>query len=178
MSLTYLIVAGGTVLATGATLLWSMNGVTNLREKEWDELLQMLQPVHFRGLELVALDHIDPQGNQLKIEPGDMWALLGGPEGLRRMRKNTDVMIALAAYASRWNMVEASIVAERMRQDAIMLKRALFRVRVDAALHRRPVLFPFYLHQAASSYYLMLRRLLCLYEANHAGLHPRLAAAL
>ena len=178
MSLTYLIIGGGTVLATGATLLWSMQGVTNLREKDWDDLLQMLQPVHFRGLELVALDHIDPQGNQLRIEPGDMWALLGGTEGLRRMKQNAEVMIALAAYASRWNMVEASIVAERMRQDAMMLKRALFRVRVDAILHRRPVLFPFYLHQAASSYYLMLRRLLCLYEANHAGLHPRLAAAL
>jgi hypothetical protein len=155
-----------------------MKSVSHLRDKEWDELLQMLQPVHFRGLEMVALDHIDPQGNQLKIEPGDMWALLGGPEGLRRMKQNADVMIALAAYASRWNMVEAAIVAERMRQDAIMLKRALFRVRMDASLHRQPIRFPFYLHQAASSYYLMLRRLLCLYEANHAGLHPRLAAAL
>lgn len=178
MSLSYLIVAGGTVLATGATLLWSMKGVTNLRDKEWDELLQMLRPVHFRGLELVARDHIDPQGSQLKLEPGDMWALLGGPEGLRRMKQNADVMIALAAHASRWNMVEASIVAERMRQDGIMLRRALFRVNLDSMLHRRPIRFPFYLHQAASSYYLMLRRLLCLYEANHAGLYPRLAAAL
>jgi hypothetical protein len=178
MSLPYLIVAGGTVLATGAALVWSTRGIHSLRDKEWDDLLQMLQPVHFRGLELVALDHIDPRGNQLKLEPGDMWALLGGPEGLRRMRQNAEVMIALAAYASRWNMVEASIVAERMRQDAIMLRRALFRIRIDAMLHRRPVRFPFYLHQAASSYYLMLRRLLCLYEANHAGLHPRLAAAL
>jgi hypothetical protein len=178
MSLPYLIVASGTVVATGVALVWSMKGVTDLRGKEWDDLVQMLQPVHFRGLELVARDHIDPQGDQLKIEPGDMWALLGGPEGLRRMKQNADVMIALAAYASRWNMVEASIVAERMRQDSLMLKRALFRIRVDEVLHRRPVRFPFYLHQAASSYYLMLRRLQCLYEANHAGLYPRLAAAL
>ena len=178
MSLPYLIAAGGTVLATGATLLWSLKGVTSLRNKEWDDLLKMLQPIHFGGLEIVALDHIDPQGHQLKLEPGDMWALLGGPEGLRRMKQNTEVMVALAAYAGRWNMVEASIVAERMRQDALMLKRALFRIRIDAMLHRRPIRFPFYLHQAASSYYLMLRRLLCLYEANHAGLHPKLAAAL
>lgn len=178
MSLPYLIVAGGTVLATGATLLWSLRGVTSLRDKEWNDLIQMLQPVHFRGLELVARDYIDPQENQLKIEPGEMWALLGGPEGLKRMKQNAEVMIALAAYASRWNMIESAIVAERMRQDAIMLRRALFRIRVDAVLHHRPLRFPFYLHQAASSYYLMLRRLLCLYEANHAGLHPRLAAAL
>jgi hypothetical protein len=178
MSLPYLILASGTVFATGATLVWSMKGVTDLRDKDWDELVQMLQPVHFRGLELVARDHIDPRGNQLRIEPGEMWALLGGPNGLRRMKQNADVMIAIAAYASRWNMVEAAIVAERMRQDAIMLKRALLRIRMEAVLHRRPVRFPFYLHQAASSYYLMLRRLLCLYEENHAGLHPRLAAAL
>jgi hypothetical protein len=178
MSLPYLIVAGGTVLVTGAALIWSLKGVTSLRDRDWNELIQMLQPVHFRGLELVARDYIDPQENQLKIEPGEMWALLGGPEGLKRMKQNAEVMIALAAYASRWNMVESAIVAERMRQDAIMLRRALFRIQVDALLHRRPLRFPFYLHQAASSYYLMLRRLLCLYEANHAGLHPRLAAAL
>ena len=124
MNLPYLIAAGTTVLATGATLLWSFKGVTHLRDKDWDELVQMLSPVHFRGLELVALDHIDPKGDQLKIEPGDMWTLLGGQDGLRCMKQNADVMIALAAYASRWNMVEASIVAERMRQDSIMLKRA------------------------------------------------------
>jgi hypothetical protein len=178
MSLPYLIAAGSAVFATGATLVWSMKGTTHLRDKDWNDLIGLLQPIHFRGLEMVALDHMDPKGDQLKIEPCDMWALLGGPEGLRRMKQNADVMIALAAYASRWNMVEASIVAERMRHDSIMLKRALFRIRIDAALHRRPIRFPFYLQQVASSYYLMLRRLLCLYEANHAGLHPRLAAAL
>jgi hypothetical protein len=178
MSLPYLIAAGTTVLATGATLVWSLKGISSLRDREWDDLITMLQPVHFGGLEIVALDHIDPHGDQLKLEPGDMWALLGGPEGLRRMKHNTEVMVALAAYVGRWNIVEASIVAERMRQDAMMLKRALFRIRIDAMLHRRPIRFPFYLHQVASSYYLMQRRLLCLYEANHAGLHPRLAAAL
>lgn len=178
MSFPFLLAAGSTVLATGVTLLWSYRGVTRLRDQEWDELLTMLEPMHLRGLEMVAQDFMNPQAGQLQLEPGDMWALLGGKEGLRRMKNNAEIMIALAAYASRWNLIEAAIVAERMRHDSIMLRRALFRIRIDAMTHRRPLQIPFYLHQAASSYYLMVRRLLALYEASHVGLHPRLAAAL
>ncbi|RXS98240.1 hypothetical protein ESZ00_08785 [Silvibacterium dinghuense] len=155
-----------------------MRSTGGLQRKEWDELVALLEPLHAGGLEMVARDHIEPQSNQIRLEPAEMWSLLGGAEGLRRMQANADVMVALAGYASRWNLVEAAIVAERMRQDAILLRRALFRIRVDRALHRRPLRLPFYLQQAASSYYLMQRRLLCLYETTHAGLRPQLAAAL
>jgi len=37
--------------------------------------------------------------NQLRIEPEEMWNLLGGLEGLKRMQENATVLIALAAYA-------------------------------------------------------------------------------
>jgi len=178
MSLLFLIAAGTTVAATGGALAWSLCDTSGLRNKEWDELVAMLEPLHAGGLELVARDHIEPRQNQIRLEPGEMWQLLGGREGLRRMKANADIMVALAGYASRWNLVEAAIVAERMRQDAILLRRALFRIQVDSLLHRRPLRLPFYLQQAASSYYLMQRRLLCLYETTHAGLRPRLVAAL
>lgn len=178
MSLAFLIAAGTTVAATGAALAWSMLDKSGLRNKEWDELVSLLEPLPCEGLAIVARDHIEPTHNQIRLEPNDIWQLVGGDEGLRRMKANAEIMVALAGYASRWNMVEASIVAERIRQEAILLRRALFRIRMDALLHRRPLRMPFYLQQAASCYYLMQRRLLCLYETTHAGLHPRLAAAL
>jgi hypothetical protein len=42
----------------------------------------------------------------------------------------------------------------------------------------KQVRIPFYLHEAASSYYLMRQRLLALYQTNHAGLYPRLVEVL
>jgi hypothetical protein len=144
---------------------------------QWETIVARLQPVPFAGLERVALDHLQPRGNQLQLETDEMWELVGGWDGLRRMRRNADLIIQLAAYVRQWNHAEAVIVAERIRQDSLLLKRALLRI----GLHRISVYklrAPFYVHQAASSYYLMTRRLLALYETNQYLLYPRLAEAL
>ena len=148
------------------------------RSATWEDLVSRMQPMHARGLEIVALDNLQPKANQLQLEPEHLWGLIGGMEGLRRMRKNADTLIALAAYVQRWNFEEGVIVAERMRHDAIQLKRAIFRIRFDMMIRRTQLRAPFYIHQAAASYYLMTRRLLALYETSHAGLLPRLAEAL
>lgn len=144
---------------------------------DWHSIVAKLEPVPFAGLERVALDHLQPSGNQLQLETDEMWELIGGWEGLAHMRHNAELMIQLAAYIQIWNRDEAIIVAERIRQDSLMLKRALRRI----ALHHFRVYrlrAPFYVHQAASSYYLMTRRLLALYETNQFILYPRLADAL
>lgn len=148
------------------------------RSATWEDLVARMEPMHARGLELVALDNLQPQANQLRLEPEHLWGLIGGKEGLRRMRKNADLLIALAAYVQRWNFEEGVIVAERMRHDAIQLKRAIFRIRIEMALRRTQLRTPFYIHQAAASYYLMTKRLLALYETSHSGLLPKLAAAM
>jgi hypothetical protein len=137
-----------------------------------------MEPLHARGLEIVALDNLQPKANQLQLEPEHLWGLIGGMEGLRRMRKNADLLIALASYVQRWNFEEGVIVAERMRHDAVQLKRAVFRIQFDMMIRRTQLRAPFYIHQAAASYYLMTKRLLALYETSHAGLLPRLAKAL
>jgi hypothetical protein len=41
------------------------------------------------------------------------------------MRANSDVLIALATYAQRWNLDEGLVVAERMRRDGMALRRAV-----------------------------------------------------
>jgi hypothetical protein len=149
-----------------------------LLSKDWQDLVTSIEPMHMRGLEMVALDHLEPQKNQLQLEPDEIWGLVGGSEGLRRMEHNADLMIALAAYVRNWNHDQAIIVAERIRQDSIQLKRAVRKIRWSAHLRRGRLRVPFYVHQAAASYYLMTKRLLSLYETSQYLLYPVLAEAL
>jgi hypothetical protein len=86
--------------------------------------------------------------------------------------------MALASYAERWNYEEAVIVAERMRSDASVLRRALRRLSMSLVLRKAGVLAPFRVQEAASAYYLMRRRLLALYETSHVGRYPTLLAAV
>jgi hypothetical protein len=162
----------------GVGLISMQISARNLRSATWEDLVSRMQPMHARGIEIVALDNLQPKANQLQLEPEHLWGLVGGTEGLRRMRKNADLLIALAAYVQRWNFEEGVIVAERMRHDAVQLKRAIFRIRFDMLVRRTQLRAPFYIHQAAASYYLMTKRLLALYETSHSGLLPRLAEAM
>jgi hypothetical protein len=144
---------------------------------EWQTIVAQLQPIPFKDLERVALDHLQPGGNQLQLETDEIWELVGGWDGLDRMRHNADLLIQLAAYIQIWNRAEAIIVGERIRQDSLMMKRAIRRIK----LHRFWIYrlrAPFYVHQAASAYYLMTRRLLALYQTNQYLLYPVLAEAL
>lgn len=144
----------------------------------WDDLVSRLQPVPTRGILAVAADYLHPSKDQLGIQTDDLWTMVGGVEGLAQMRANADLLIALAGYAQQWNFSEGVIVAERMRHDALMLRRATFKISLGLVLGYGRERGPFYVQEAASAYSLMRQRLLSLYEASHAGRYPRLAAAL
>jgi len=153
-----------------------------LSNTSWEELVAMIEPVASESITFVALDHLAPSKHQLEIEPPAMWELIGGLEGLQRMKKNASVLFALAVFAERWNFQEGVIVAERMRRDGLALRRAVRSI--EWGLMRQLFFkthlmrLPFHLHEAAASYYLMKQRLLALYETSHAGLYPQLAASL
>jgi hypothetical protein len=159
--------------------LWrSYRAARQLARCTWDELLAKLHPIESDGVITVALDHLAPGKDQLVLQPEVMWNLLGGLEGLQRMRENGRILIALAAYVERWNYEEGIIIAERMRRDGLQLRRSVTRIMLETFLGMKQVHIPFYLHEAAAAYYLMRQRLLALYETNHAGLYPRLADAI
>ncbi len=141
---------------------------------EWDGLLASLKPVPLGGITTIAIDYLQPDKGQITIQPEELWNLVSGVEGLRRMNANVDILMALASYAERWNFEEAVIVAERMRSDAAVLRRALRRLSMSLVLRKSGVLAPFRVQEAASAYYLMRRRLLALYESSHAGRYPTL----
>jgi hypothetical protein len=148
----------------------------------WQDLVSQLKRIEFQRVTCVAQDYLDPREGQISLEPTDMWLMLGGRDGLRRMRENARLMLLLAAHAQRWNFDEGVIVTERMRRDAVRLRHAVRRIELTIAFHkimrRSGTLIPFHLHEAASAYYLMRQRLLALYQTSHSGLYPRLAELL
>lgn len=152
---------------------------------EWKDIVAKLQPINLQGLDIVARDFLEPTRDQLKLEPNEIWSLVGGWDGLKKMRANADIMLALAAYTQQWNFEEGTVVAERMRRDALKLHRAARHIQI----HMKPYVMrllpkrywfnvPFEVHEVASAYYLMRQRLLALYETSHSGLYPLLAASL
>lgn len=148
----------------------------------WQDLVSQIRRIEFERVSSVARDYLDPREGQISLEPTEMWLMLGGREGLRRMRENARLMLLLAAHTQRWNFDEGVIVTERMRRDALHLRRAVRRIELALAfhriLHRSSTFIPFHLHEAASAYYLMRQRLLALYQTSHAGLYPQLAEVL
>ncbi len=161
--------------ALAAGLIYTHVSTYRLSHFTWDELLLQIKPVVRDGVAMVALDHLDPKPNQITMEPNEMWNSLGGVEGLKIMRDNVKVLLALAAYVEQENHGESAFVAEGMRRDGVQLRRAIFRMRLELLLHKRSFKVPFYLHEAASAYYLMTQRLLALYQTSHEGLYPRLS---
>lgn len=173
---------GGVVGALLGAAVWSQISAVRLDRRSWNDLVSALKPIEFDRVSSVARDFLDPKGDQISLEPPDLWLMLGGRDGLRRMRENARLMLALAAHAQQWNFDEGVIVTERMRRDALRLRGSVRRVEMALAFHwvtRKPAtLIPFHLHEAASAYYLMRQRLLALYQTSHSGLYPRLAEIL
>jgi hypothetical protein len=149
-----------------------------LYECNWNDLYKKLEIVPRVAVALVGDEYLNPRPNQIAIEPSDIWLALGGMEGLRQMRRNASILIALAAYAERWNFTESVIVKERMRHDALQLRIATFQIAVRMLLHLGEMRVPFHLHQSVAAYHLMTKRVLALYQTSHEGLYPRLLEVL
>ena len=162
--------------------LYARRGSIRLNGGGWETLLAAIQPVDLSGVQCVARDYLEPQRGQTAMEPDILWHLVGGDLGLRRMRTNSDLLLSIAAHATQWNGEEGVIVAERMRRDALRLRRAVrsiqFGMLSQFVTGHHWISVPFQLQEAASAYYLMRQRLLALYETSHAGLLPQLAQAI
>ncbi len=174
----FLVLFGLILLTFGYALVRARIKARRLSQVSWEGLLARLEPVQRGGIAAVARDYLQPSKGQLKLETDELWEMVGGMEGLRRMRDNAEVLLALAGYAQRWNPQESVVVLERMRRDGLALRRASNRLSLSLLLGYGKVRGPFNLHEAASAYYLMSERLLALYETSHAGRYPSLAAAV
>jgi hypothetical protein len=170
------------IFGFGGVALYARRSSVRLDDRSWETLLAAAQKVDITGISCIARDYIDPQRQQVSMEPQVIWELMGGSLGLRRMRANADLLLSLAAHAEQWNMEEGVIVTERMRRDALRLRSALRRIQIgmlsQLVTGRHWVSVPFQLQEAASAYYLMRQRLLALYETSHVALISQLVQAI
>ena len=66
---------------------------------DWKDMVAGLHRLNMAELSAVATDYLTPRRGQIDMEPKEIWESLGGYEGLKRMRENAEIMLALAAYA-------------------------------------------------------------------------------
>jgi hypothetical protein len=149
-----------------------------LAEMNWEALLSKLKPLDIDAITAVAVEHLNPGSSEAGMKPDDIWNLIGRAEGLSRMRANSDVLIALATYAQRWNYDEGLAVAERMRRDGMALRRAVVGIGLGMTCGYGKARVPSYVHEATSAYHLMRLRLLALYRVSHSARYSYLANAL
>ncbi len=149
-----------------------------LAARSWEDVLGRVEAVNIEGLRAIADCYLQPDKDQLRIEPSTMWEMMGGLEGIARLKANAAVMLELAVFAERWNGDQGPVISEMMRRDAVRLRSAVTRVQMVFLFHFGFLRAPFYLQEASASYYLMRSRLLGLYQNSHVGLVPRLQAAL
>lgn len=149
-----------------------------IESRTWDEVFAQLEPVNYEALRLIANCYLQPDKDQLRIEPDQMWEMVGGLEGIGRLKANAAVMLDLAVFAERWNGDQGPVVSEMIRRDAVRLNRAVTRIELTLLFRLGFLRAPFDLQEASASYFLLRNRLLGLYYNSHIGLLPRLEAAL
>lgn len=170
------------LLVVGIAVIYGMR-LRRLRKATWEGLMRRIVPVDRRAIERVAFQTIDPSGqprsDEERRELGrkEIWALLDGMDGIRRMESNSRVLIEIAGYLERWHP-EAAGPAEELRLEAKKLDWHISRLRAAEKNQCLEAHFHFYGRSAAVSYYLMLEQLLGLYQRTQSALFGELQKAL
>ncbi|HEU5407755.1 MAG TPA: hypothetical protein VFU48_08300 [Nitrospira sp.] len=131
----------------------------------------------------IALDLLDESAEQKSafgecdLDPSTIWEMIGGLQGLETLRKNSRVLIDLAAHLQRF-YPEAVQVAEELRLDARELEWYVKRLQGAAKTGNLQISFPEYAQHAIAIYYRMSRQLIDLYESARSPMLPTLHSAL
>ena len=98
-----------------------------------------------------------------ELDPAEIWPLIGGMEGLEVLRRNCAVLVDMAFYVQQW-YPEALAVAEHLRLNAREIEWHVDRLKGAARTGKLEAAFPDYAQRAITTYYLMTRRVLTLFE--------------
>lgn len=145
-----------------------------LARKTWNQLLEELRAVNTEGITLAALE----SGSPFAFEPDEVWTMIGGWEGLRRMQANAQLLLALASHATHWSSEDRQIIAEQMRCDARDIQKAVSRIRFQRLLGKGNRLFFPDTLGTVCTYYRMSERLLTLFERSPSRRYGQLTAAV
>jgi hypothetical protein len=149
------------IVGMGGYYFWRLRVTA---EAGWEDLLRRLIAIDHNGVDAVALDAIEPSGERRtdrlarELDPGRIWELLGGLEGVERLEVNSRVLVEMAAFLKR-TYPEAAEVAENLRLQARELELHVARLRMAAEQGSLEFHISTYAQNAAIGYYLMERQL-------------------
>jgi hypothetical protein len=129
----------------------------------WTILLGRLRQIDRDKFAAVALDLLEDRDATQQLDPGLIFEMIGGMDGLDAVEQNCDVLIDLATYVQRW-YPGALQLAEELRLNAREIKWHIGRLRGASRTGHLHEQFPMYAQRAVATYYLMTRSLLVLYE--------------
>ncbi|MDW5267594.1 MULTISPECIES: hypothetical protein [Acidobacteriaceae] len=139
------------------------------RSSEHD-LISKMEPVDLEGLRRISEAFQQPEKGRPGIDSDEMWRIVGGLEGLRRLRRNAWVMLDLAVYVERWNDEQAAEISQMMRRDAVRLNRAITHIVLRHLLQIGFRRAPLHIGEVVASYCLIRSRLVDLYQVRNADL--------
>jgi hypothetical protein len=160
----FLILAGvltGTTALAGARFLYRQR---RSAKATWGQLVARLEFVDPLSLELIALNAAEGEGGSRRLEPEDVWRMIGGLPGLQRLERNSAVLIDMACHLQQW-YPEAVLTAEELRVQARELRWHVDRLRAAARNDKLEAWISANVQSAAAAYYRMTRSLLALTEA-------------
>ena len=157
------------LLLLGFAFVRTRRKASRLSQLDWKVLLTTLQPVPMDNIAQIAIQYRDNNKADPRMTHADVWRMIGESEGLNRLYANSEILMALASYAAQWNPEEAYVALERMRRDAVTLRKATLRLSVGTTLGLDNAGGPFVIQEAANAYYMMRERIIELYSVAHIG---------
>ena len=136
---------------------------------DWESMLTRLSAVDRDNIALISeslLNEGEPWGideDASGLKATQIWSSIGGLKGLEVMESNCAVLVDLAFYVQQW-YPEASVVAEQLRLNAREVAWHVGRLKSAAQTGKLEMFFADYAQPAITTYYLMTRRVLALYE--------------
>jgi hypothetical protein len=149
----------------------------------WESIVQRLVWVDSKIVARIALDlanqsrQADEASGRETLEPARIWDMIGGLEGLEKLKTNSRVLIDLATHLQRW-YPDALLVAEELRLNARELEWHIGRLEGAAGTGNLEVSFPFYAQRAIAAYYRMTQQLLALYQGKDSPFFTELQKAI
>jgi hypothetical protein len=150
---------------------------------DWKSLIQRFTLVDRDSVARIAMDFISCAGfpediegsvaiakDEEELDPQSIWPLIGGLDGLEVLQSNCAVLVDMAFYVQQW-YPQALAVAEQLRLNAREIEWHVERLKGAAKTGKLEAAFPDYAQRAITTYYLMTRRVLALFEqADFPGL--------
>jgi len=135
---------------------------------KWESILKRLTSVDRDSVAIIALDFVDESGerredDEADLDPASIWSLIGGMKGLEVLEHNCEVLVDLVFHVQQW-YPEALLVTEQLRANAREVQWHISRLKGAEKTGKLKANFPDYAQRAITTYYLMTRRVLDLYE--------------